>query len=360
MAYQLCEKMRNLTPYAPIEGDYKIRLDANESYFPPTEELRQELADAAISVAFNRYPDPYAVELCEAFADLYEVPASSVTAGNGSDELISLICGSLLQKGDRVLTFSPDFSMYRFYGEIFENPVDVLEKDADFSIDVDKAIRYIREKQVKAVIFSNPCNPTGCGLSREEVRRLISSVDALVVLDEAYMDFWDQSLLPEVQSYDNLILLKTCSKAIGMAALRVGFAVAKPTLTIALRAAKSPYNVNAVSQAMAACILRKRKLLESCRNALVQSAASLQKAFVSLAGEFPVLEEVYPTCTNFVFLRSSKSREIHGALLEHSIAVRCFDGYLRITAGSAGENGELLSALRDILVRMGENSHACC
>lgn len=360
MAYRLCEKIRNLTPYAPIEGDYKIRLDANESCFLPEDDLKKELADAAMSVAFNRYPDPYAVDLCEAFASLYGIPASSVTAGNGSDELISLICGSLLQKGDRLLTLSPDFSMYQFYGEIFENPVDVLEKEADFSIDVDKVIRYVREKQVKAVIFSNPCNPTGHGLSREEVRRLISSVDALVVLDEAYMDFWDQSLLPEVQSYDNLIILKTCSKAIGMAALRVGFAVAKPTLTIALRAAKSPYNVNAVSQAMAACILRKRELLEKFRNALIQSAATLQAALASLAEEFPVLEEVYPTCTNFVFLRSGKSREIHGALLERSIAVRCFGGYLRITAGTAGENRAFLSALRDILIRMGENSYACC
>ncbi len=349
MSYLLCEKIRNLKPYDPIEGEYKIRLDANESYFVPDEALRQEMAQAAAAVAFNRYPDPYAAELCEAFAKLYGIPASSVTAGNGSDELISLICGSLLQKGDKLLTLSPDFSMYRFYGEIFENPVTVFEKNADFSVDIDRLIAYIRENKIAALIFSNPCNPTGKGLTKEEARKLISSVDALVVLDEAYMDFWDQSLLQEVLNYDNLIILKTCSKAIGMAALRVGFAVTGPALTTALKAAKSPYNVNSVSQAMAACILKKKELLESCRKALVASAAELQGMLSALAENFPVLEQVYPTCTNFVFIRSEKSREIHKALLKRSIAVRCFGGYLRITAGSPSENRAVVEALEDIL-----------
>ena len=349
MSYLLCEKIRNLKPYDPIEGEYKIRLDANESYFVPDEALRQEMAQAAAAVAFNRYPDPYAAELCEAFAKLYGIPASSVTAGNGSDELISLICGSLLQKGDKLLTLSPDFSMYRFYGEIFENPVTVFEKNADFSVDIDRLIAYIRENKIAALIFSNPCNPTGKGLTKEEARKLISSVDALVVLDEAYMDFWDQSLLQEVLNYDNLIILKTCSKAIGMAALRVGFAVAGPALTTALKAAKSPYNVNSFSQAMAACILKKKELLESCRKALVASAAELQGMLSALAENFPVLEQVYPTCTNFVFIRSEKSREIHKALLKRSIAVRCFGGYLRITAGSPSENRAVVEALEDIL-----------
>ena len=107
------------------------------------------------------------------------------------------------------------------------------------------------------VIFSNPCNPTSLGLNREQVRRLITSVDALVVVDEAYMDFWDQSILQEVHQYDNVIVLRTCSKAVGMAALRLGFAVANPTITRALRAVKSPYTVNT-------CLLYTAGLLRVC------------------------------------------------------------------------------------------------
>ena len=96
------------------------------------------------------------------------------------------------------------------------------------------------------------------GLCKDEVRRLIRSVNALVILDEAYMDFWDQSLLQEAESYDNLIILRTCSKAFGMAAVRLGFAVANQTLTNAIRAVKSPYNVNTVTQAFGAAVLNQK------------------------------------------------------------------------------------------------------
>ncbi|MGI5893469.1 MAG: pyridoxal phosphate-dependent aminotransferase [Candidatus Merdivicinus sp.] len=354
--YELCEKVRNLTPYDPLEGEYRIRLDANESYFEPDETLRQELGQIAAKTAFNRYPDPYAVEVCQAFADLYSIPESLVTAGNGSDELISIICGTLLQKGDKVLTFAPDFSMYRFYAELYELESVVLDKEADLTLSVDKAISYINENNIAAVIFSNPCNPTGQGVSRDEVRKLVSSVKALIVLDEAYMDFWDQSFLSEVQDHDNLIILKTCSKAIGMAAVRLGFAVANPTLSIALRAAKSPYNVNSISQAIGACILSKKELLADCREKLVESAQELYQRLDKLAKEFPILEWVYPTCTNFVFVKTDAARDIYGKLLDKSIAVRCFGKYLRITAPSPEQMEELFAALRDILVEMGEKA----
>lgn len=354
--YELCDKIKNLTPYDPLEGEYRLRLDANESYFEPDENLRRELGEIAAKTAFNRYPDPYAVEVCRAFAEFYGLPESLVTAGNGSDELISIICGTLLQKGEKLLTFAPDFSMYRFYAELYELESVVMEKEPDLTLPVDRVISYINENQVAAVMFSNPCNPTSLGLSRENVRKLVSSVKALVVLDEAYMDFWDQSFLPEVQEHDNLIILKTCSKAIGMAAVRLGFAVAKPALSIALRAAKSPYNVNSISQAIGAHILSKREFLLDCRDQLVKSARELNARLNKLAGEFPVLETVHPTCTNFVFVKTPAAREIHQKLLKKSIAVRCFGKYLRITAPSPEQMEELLAALHDILVEMRDNA----
>ncbi len=304
--YELCDKIKNLTPYDPLEGEYRLRLDANESYFEPDENLRRELGEIAAKTAFNRYPDPYAVEVCRAFAEFYGLPESSVTAGNGSDELISIICGTLLQKGDKLLTFATDFSMYRFYAELYELESVVMDKEEDLTISVDRVISYINENQVAAVMFSNPCNPTSLGLSREDVRKL-----ALVVLDEAYMDFWDQSFLPEVQEHDNLIILKTCSKAIGMAAVRLGFAVAKPALSIALRAAKSPYNVNSISQAIGAHILSKREFLLDCRDQLVKSARELNARLNKLAGEFPVLETVHPTCSGRISGFGNSTSHLH-------------------------------------------------
>ena len=115
-------------------------------------------------------------------------------------------------------TLERDFSMYSFYTSIVECKNVVVPKNADFSIDVDRVIETANREHARMIVFSNPCNPTSLVLKREEVRRLITSVSALVVLDEAYMDFSSESLLSEFSEYDNLLILKTCSKAIGMAA----------------------------------------------------------------------------------------------------------------------------------------------
>ncbi|MDR1892987.1 MAG: aminotransferase class I/II-fold pyridoxal phosphate-dependent enzyme, partial [Oscillospiraceae bacterium] len=236
--YNLPEKLRTLAPYAPPSGDFPIRLDAKESFISVPADIKAKMLDAAGGVLFNRYPDPMAARVCESFAAYYGINPENVAAGNGSDDLISVITNAFLKKGGRLLTLSPDFSMYPFYGHIAEAKLEVMQKKACLSIDVD-ALMY-RAGECDMLIFSNPCNPTSLGLRREDVRKIITGTNALVVLDEAYMDFWDQSLLGEINEFNNLIILRTCSKMIGLAALRLGFAVANKTLITAVKAAKSP------------------------------------------------------------------------------------------------------------------------
>ena len=161
-----------------------------------------------------------------------------------------LIESAFLEKGDKMLVVSPDFSMYRFYSSICEVECDTFFKDESLDIDVDALIEKINRDNVKLLLLSNPCNPTGRGVTAQNARKLVESTDALVILDEAYMDFWDQSLLNEVENYDNLIIFRTASKAVGGAALRLGFAVANPVISRAIKAVKSPYNVNSISQAI--------------------------------------------------------------------------------------------------------------
>lgn len=349
MSYTLAPKAEQLIPYDPVEGHYRVRLDANESFLLPTEEDREKMGEAAANAALNRYPDPSAAALCAAFARRYGIDPSLVTAGNGSDELISIILSTFLQKGEKVLTLSPDFSMYRFYTSITENPCVTLEKGEDFRIDVDRVLETIREEHIRLFVFSNPCNPTSVGLEAAEVRRLIQSTNALVVLDEAYMDFWDQSLIREVEQYDNLLLLRTCSKAIGLAALRVGFAVANPRLAAVIRAAKSPYNVNAVSQEMARILLENDHYANVYPELILASRDMLLKGLKILESE-GALWKVYDSNTNFVYVRTAGARQIFERLADNGIIVRCFgEEYLRITAGTQAENSELLASLRFLL-----------
>lgn len=351
--YELNSKLKRVEAYDPIEGNYNIRLDANESCFNINEKLGDKIADAVKKVALNRYPDPTASKVIKSFSELYGIDPQYITAGNGSDELISIICGCFLEKGDKVLTLSPDFSMYAFYSELYELKVTNLPKDnTTLKIDVDKVIEYCNNNDIKALVFSNPCNPTSLGLMRDDVIRLVKGVSCLVVVDEAYMDFWDQSILDKVPELDNLIILKTCSKAIGLAAIRLGFAIASPTITNALRAVKSPYNTDSLEQAIGTVILNEKELLNELCAEIVESRNELQNELEAIAVKYTKLEKVFKSVTNFIFIKTASAKEIHSKLLERSIAVRFMGNYIRISAGTKEENNAVISALDEILSEM--------
>lgn len=345
--FQLNEKVKNLTPYEPISGTYEIRLDANESFLKFPEEIENEMVTALKNAALNRYPDPMATKLIKGFADYFNVDFNCVTAGNGSDEIISVIMNAFLQKGDKILTLEPDFSMYRFYAEIAECESVKYQKNDNLDVNIDDVIALAKSENVRIIIFSNPCNPTSRIITRDGVKKLITSVDSLVVLDEAYMDFADESLLPEFQNYDNLIILKTCSKALGSAALRLGFAVANKTLTNVIRAVKSPYNVNSVSQALGEVVFSHPDYIDYCIKTVVESRKDLYNKILEIKSE--KLEKVYETNTNFVFLKVKNAKDIFEKMKENSIIIRNMGDYLRITAGTKEENEKMLETFKKVL-----------
>lgn len=346
--FQLNEKVKNLTPYEPISGSYEIRLDANESFLTVPEEIENEMVEALKNTALNRYPDPMAMRLVKGFSDYFKVDANCVTAGNGSDEIISVIMNAFLQKGDKILTLEPDFSMYRFYAEIAECESVKYQKNGDLDVDIDEVIRIANAEKVRIVIFSNPCNPTSRIIKKDDVRKLINSVDSLVVLDEAYMDFAeDESLLNEFQNYDNLIILKTCSKALGSAALRLGFAVANKTLTNVIRAVKSPYNVNSVSQALGEVLFAHPDYIDNCIETVIKSKEELYSAILKIKSD--KIERVYESHTNFVYLKVKNAKEVFEKMKNRGIIIRNMGDFLRITAGAKYENEKMLAELIKVL-----------
>ncbi|MBR5246712.1 MAG: aminotransferase class I/II-fold pyridoxal phosphate-dependent enzyme [Clostridia bacterium] len=307
--FRLNDKVKNLTPYEPISGTYEIRLDANESFLTVPEEIENEMVEALKNSALNRYPDPMATKLLKGFADYFNVDPDCVTAGNGSDEIISVIMNAFLQKGDKILTLEPDFSMYRFYAEIAECESVKYQKNENLDVNIDDVIDMANKENVRIVILSNPCNPTSRIIKADEIRKLINNTNALVVLDEAYMDFAvSESLMGEFQNYDNLIILKTCSKALGCAALRLGFAVANKTLTNVIRAVKSPYNVNSVSQALGEVLFSHPDYIDSCIETVVNSKKELYAELLKIESE--KIEKIYETHTNFVFMKAKNAKQI--------------------------------------------------
>ncbi|WP_295076287.1 histidinol-phosphate transaminase [Ruminococcus sp.] len=346
MSYRLNKKLINLVPYDPITGHYDIRLDANESCFNLSDSLKEKIGRSISRIDFNRYPDCLAKAPTKAFSELYNVPEEFISAGNGSDELISIIEGCFFEAGDTIVNVSHDFSMYEFYAQLYEVNVKTYQKEADLTIDPDKLIAFCKENGAKGLIFSNPCNPTSLGLDRASVKKIIEALDGcLVILDEAYMDFWDQSLLADVDKYDNLLILKTCSKAIGLAAVRFGFAIANRTITNAIRAAKSPYNNDTVAQTIVTDILSEKKYLRECRDIIIRNTKQLFKDISAINEKYDCFEKIYEPCTNFVLVKTDDFEKIYRFMLDNSIAVRKFNGYIRVTAGSEAENSRFIELL---------------
>lgn len=346
--FQLNEKVKNLTPYEPISGTYEIRLDANESFLTVPKNIENEMVEALKNSALNRYPDPMATKLVEGFSKYFGVNPECVTAGNGSDEIISVIMNAFLQKGDKILTLEPDFSMYRFYAEIAECESVKYQKDDNLDVNIDDVITLANSENVRIVIFSNPCNPTSRIITKDHIRKLINSTDALVVLDEAYMDFAeDESLLGKFENYDNLIILKTCSKALGSAALRLGFAAANKTLTNVIRAVKSPYNVNSVSQALGEVLFAHPDYIDNCIETVVNSRKELYNEILKIKSD--KIEKVYETHTNFVFMKVKNAKQVFEKMKENSIIIRNMGDYLRITAGTKYENEKMLETFKKVL-----------
>ncbi|MDR2647274.1 MAG: aminotransferase class I/II-fold pyridoxal phosphate-dependent enzyme [Oscillospiraceae bacterium] len=355
MPFELNEKLKYLTPYDPIDGDYPVRLDANESFLPTTQAELEVLQTAARHIDMRRYPDPNAIDLCRAAGAYYGVAPELLTAANGSDELLFLIAAAFLGDGKTMLHFALDFSMYRFYANLTGAKCVALPKRADCVIDADLVVNALREHKPNVFIFSNPCNPTGLVLERGAVRKILSAaaeVNTLAVLDEAYMDFSDQSLLGEASAYDHLIILRTASKAVGLAGLRLGFAVANPTLTNLLHAVKSPYNLGAHTQLMGRLLFQNTAIRQGI-DAIIASRNALWSALeICLRNGGCGQYKLYIPSANFIFMDLFKQSRADGAfayLKQNGVIVRHIGQYLRVTAGSKTENAAFLAAWRNYL-----------
>lgn len=358
MAYQLPEKLKQLTPYEPMQGEYPIRLDANESFLSPPDWLREEIGRAVAALDFHRYPDPYCTSLCEAYGRFLGVAPDRIAAGNGSDELIGLIVNFFLNHGEALAVTKPEFSMYAFYAQTGGFPVVVFEKKAeasaesglrDFLFDPKALISFVKREKARVLFLSNPCNPTSAAVSRKDILTVAKGLeDCLVVVDEAYMDFWEGSVLGDIDSHDNLLVLKTCSKAYGMAAIRLGFAIGNPVLINALKAAKSPYNVNAMTQAAGCVLFSHEAYLRDCIARIKDSRDRLGKALAALARRTEEIVYACDTHANFVFLELLDAAKVFEGLCKKGIAVRLMGNRLRLTAGSEEENAALLAALEEL------------
>ncbi len=347
------QKVKDIEAYSPNLTPVPVRLDANESPFRPSKAVLDKLAATVYDIDFNRYPDPYATALVNKYAPLYGISPDNVTAGNGSDELISIIVSSFASPGDSICVAVPDFSMYAFYAYLAGAASVKMVKNRDFEIDFDALAEEVKRSSAKIVLFSNPCNPTGWVAKREAIAEFIEKTNAIVVVDEAYMEFSpeDESVIDLVSKYDNLMVLKTMSKAYGAAALRLGFAIAGNALTEAIRKVKSPYNVNSVSQIFGEIILDNVGEIREKVGEIKENLTYLREELLKVTSD--KIKRVCPTAANFVYMEMASedaAKSVYCALMEKGVAIRCMSGgYLRICAGTKNECETFLEKFKEVI-----------
>ncbi|MCB0309865.1 MAG: histidinol-phosphate transaminase [Bdellovibrionales bacterium] len=335
--------LRDFTPYSSARDEsdgmrQSIRLDANEM---PTSGL-------TAYTDLNRYPDGSNTELRSAYARLLGVSTESVFAGNGSDEAIKLLIEGFCRPGiDQIFVLQPSYGMYQVAADICGVASERFPLDAKFEPPFDRMLEA-KNSATKICFICSPNNPTGNCFMRCSLEQLITNFGGLVVIDEAYIEFArEKSTVELIQSYPNLVVLRTLSKAWGLAGLRVGFAVADSAVISLLQRIKAPYNLNCISQTLALEALRRVDETKRRVKDLIREREDLRS---SLKG-FSFVLEVYPSEANFLLVRCDSAARLYeflrsrGALVRNRSKEYGCDNCLRITIGSAQENSQLVENL---------------
>ena len=347
VAATIRDDVRALRAYPVAKTEGLIALNANENPFSLPAALASMLGAALAAVPVHRYPDGAADRVKAALAAALPIPSGAgVVVGNGSDELIQIITSAVARPGANVLAPEPTFVMYAAYAmQAHARYVGVPLRE-DFSLDQAAMVSAIEREHPVLIWLASPNNPTGQRIPRETLERILAVAPGVVVVDEAYADFGDESLLRRALDFPNLIVLRTLSK-IGLAGLRLGYAVAHPAWTRELDKVRSPYNVNALTQAAVEVVLGAADVLAAQVAAIRAERGRLGAALGARAGI-----RVFPSDANFLLVRVPDAVGWSNALRRAGILVKNLDGThpllrhcLRITVGTPAENDALLAAL---------------
>ncbi|HEX8686027.1 MAG TPA: histidinol-phosphate transaminase [Pyrinomonadaceae bacterium] len=351
-------RVRGLKAYTLSPDRASVKINQNENPWDAPEALKRETLRRMSERAWSRYPDFVPASLHEKLAAFAGWTPEGVVAGNGSNELIQATLMVTVGEGRRVLISEPTFALYRQVATVLGGEVVSVPLNAGLQFDVAALRREIERTGPDVVILCSPNNPTGCRVEEEDLESLLSASGALVVVDEAYFEFSGRTVAPLLARHDNLAVFRTFSKAMGLAALRVGYLLAAPALAREVSKAVLPYNLNAFSQAAAEVAVEMyEEALRPTVRRIVEERARLYDALDKIEGLAPVASHA-----NFMVVRSEvEPRRVFRALLERDILVRDVSGYpmladyFRASVGTPEENDRLVAALREIFGGEGKN-----
>jgi histidinol-phosphate aminotransferase len=343
----------SLVPYSSARNEFtgnaSVFLDANENW-----------QDFLGGRALNRYPDPQHDALKQKISHVFSLPSERLVVGNGSDEMIDVLIRIFCTPGkDRVLLMSPTYGAYEVFAHIHDVGVSHCPLRDDFSFDLQKmdTVCHLvnngtpKSGMHKMLFICSPNNPTGNSFPLDQIEMVATRFKGITVVDEAYIDYAEgPSAVSLLDRCPRLVVLRTLSKAWGLANVRVGIAVSGLEIVSTMHKVKYPYNLSGVAQQLAIAALDKA---ETVRSAIIETRKERKRVALQLA-QIPYVEKVFPSDANFLLVRVTEANVLCEKLREQGIIIRnrstvrgCF-GCVRITIGSAHENNILLEAMRSM------------
>lgn len=345
-------QVRAIGAYTLAARRAAVKINQNENPFEMESRIKERVLAAARERPWGRYPDFDPKELLEALAAFSGWTADGILAGNGSNELIEALLLVTVGAGTNVVIPEPTFTLYALMTTILGGQAVRVGLDPTLEYDVAAIERAQAEHQASLTIVCSPNNPTGGVLSLDEVERLCLASRGLVVIDEAYYEFSGQTAVPLLARHRNLVVLRTFSKAMAMAGLRVGYLLAAPELVREINKARLPYNLNFFSQAAALAALEEWPALKVNIDRLIALREELRAALAQLPGV-----RVYPSRANFFLIELAEAdpKAVFEAVYRRGVLIRDVTSYprlsrcLRVSVGSEEENRALLAALGEAL-----------
>ena len=341
----------SLEGYHSPQVDVDVRLNTNESPYPPPQAWRDAFVAEVAGIAFNRYPDRRAGSLRGALAELHGVTPEQVFAANGSNEVLQALCLAYGGPGRSVVVFEPTYALHSHTARITGSEVVVGGRDDDFALDAEEVRRVLGQAHPTITFLCSPNNPTGTVDPPSTTAAVVDAAPGLVVVDEAYGQFSPHSAVGLVSDGSGLVVVRTFSKTWALAGLRLGYCVAPAEVVATLEQVTLPYHLDAAKQAGGRLALRFRAEMEARVAQLVNERERLSSVLAGL----PV--DTWPSGANFVLFRprSLPGDEVWASLVERSVLVRnCASwpglaGCLRVTVGTPEEDDAFLAALTEVL-----------
>lgn len=323
----------------------KIYLNANENPYITFE--KKELENLFYNYNYNRYPNSSYKNLRNAIAQKNHINSENIITTNGSDELIQLIIIAFSKENDSILSCEPTFSQYcKISSNLGRNYIGISPK-GNLELDIRKAIKTIKEVQPKIIFLCYPNNPTGELIDEKLIHEIIKTSNGIVVIDEAYIEFTDFTNLKLIDKYDNLIIMRTLSKAYGLASLRIGYGVSINKHIQKLDSMRMPFNISGISEYIASNILEKIDF-KKYNTYIINEKKRILKILDELNMNY------FKSDSNFILLDSPYNKEIFDYCKRENIYIRDFDtkyliNFIRFSIGTAEENSKFIKILRDVV-----------